>query len=167
MKINANRNAKINVVILTFGVMAIFTNFAFSFFQGSYTDNWWLSLGGFLAIFYLLYRGPSTFKYDSEGEVLNFTTDDAIWAKLFRNFKRHYEFPKRRLHSFKLKRGLFRHRLVIYINSRSGGVKERSMLVSYLSRNQRKTLVNSLRKYSHKGKNGRRKSGSGTEQSGE
>lgn len=161
MKINVDPYGKINSVILTFGIMAILANVVLSFFQGSYTDNWWLSLAGALTILYLIYRGPSEFRYDSEGEVLNFTTNDKIWAKLLRNFNRHYEFPKRRLHGFKIKRGLLRRRLIIQIKSRSGTIKERSMMISYLSPSQSRALYNSLSKYSHKGKHGRRKSGSG------
>ncbi|MCR9153502.1 MAG: hypothetical protein ACPGVV_08440 [Croceimicrobium sp.] len=166
MKINANPNGKINGVILTFALVAILVNFILSFFQGSYTDNWWLGAGGILAIVYLLFRGPSEFKYDSEGEVLNFTSKDLIWGKLIKSFNKHYEFPKRRLHDFKLGGGFLRKRLFIYIKSRSGTIKERSILISYLSRNQKKTLINSLKKYSHKGKHGRRKSGSRGKQSG-
>ncbi len=163
MKINAKSYVKVNMVILTFGLMAILANFILSFFQGSYTDNWYIGLGGIVAILYLIYRGPSEFRYDSEGEVLNFTTNDPIWARFLGSFKKHYEFPKRRLHSYKVKRGLLRRRLIIYINSRSGGIKERSLLISYLSTAQTKTLVNSLKKYSHKGKHDRRKSKSRTE----
>ena len=161
MKINANRHLKVNQFILATGLIAILANFGLSFFQGSFTDGWYLGIGGAILILYLLYRGPSEFRYDSEGEVLNFTTNDKIWSRIIRDFNKHYEFPKRRLHGFKLKRGLFRKRLVIYIKSRSGGIKERSLLVSYLDRAQTKTLVNSLRKYSQKTKDVRRKSESG------
>lgn len=162
MKINANKHEKVNQLILATAIIALLVNFVLSFFQGSFTDEWYLSAAGGALILYLIYRGPSEFRYDSEGEVLNFTTNDNIWAKLFRDFKKHYEFPKRRLHGYKLKRGFFRRRLVIYIKSRSGGIKERSLLISYLSKAQTRTLVNSLRKYSQKNKDGRRKSESGT-----
>lgn len=166
MKINANSNVKINGLILTFALVMILLNFVLSFFQGSYTDNWYLGAGGILAILYLLFRGPSDFRYDSEGEVLNFTSKDIILGKFIKSYNKHYEFPKRRLHDFKLGGGFLRRRLFIYIKSRSGTIKERSILISYLSRNQRKTLINSLNKYSHKGKHGRRKSGSTGKQSG-
>lgn len=161
MKINANKHEKLNQFILATGVIALIANFGLSFFQGSFTDDWYIGTIGGLLILYLIYRGPAEFRYDSEGEVLNFTTNDKVWSKIFRDFKKHYEFPKRRLHGFKLKRGLFRRRLVIYIKSRSGGIKERSLLISYLSKAQTKTLINSLRKYSQKTKDVRRKSESG------
>lgn len=161
MKINANRHVKVNQFLLASGVIAILANFGLSFFQGSITDGWYLGTGGAILIVYLVYRGPSEFRYDSEGEVLNFTTHDKIWARIFRDFNKHYEFPKRRLHGFKVKRGLLRRRLVIYIKSRSGGIKERSLLISYLGKAQTKTLINSLRKYSQKTKDVRRKSESG------
>lgn len=161
MKINANKHVKVNQFILATGFIAIVANIGLSSFQGTVTDGWYLGAGGGLLILYLIYRGPSEFRYDSEGEVLNFTSDDPIWSKVFRDFNKHYEFPKRRLHGYKVKRGLFRRRLVIYIKSRSGGIKERSLLISYLSKAQTKTLINSLRKYSQKTKDVRRKSESG------
>ncbi|WP_421752955.1 hypothetical protein [Croceimicrobium sp.] len=167
MKINSNSYSKINLVILSVALLAILTDFVLSFFQGSFTDSWWLGLGGLLIIILLIYRGPNEFKYDSEGEVLNFTTADALWGRLIRNYNKHYEFPKRRLHGYKMTNILFRRRLIIFIKSRSGGIKERSMLVSYLSGSQVKSLENSLKKYSQRGKNDGRKSGSKSRKSGE
>tara|TARA_B100001115_G_scaffold181092_1_gene174643 strand:- start:613 stop:1122 length:510 start_codon:yes stop_codon:yes gene_type:complete len=167
MKINSNSYSKINLVILSVALLAILTDFVLSFFQGSITDSWWLGLGGLFIILFLFYRGPNEFKYDSEGEVLNFTTTDNLWGRLIRSYNKHYEFPKRRLHSYRFKNVLFRRRLIIFIKSRSGGIKERSMLVSYLNGSQVRSLENSLKKYSHRGKNDGRKSGSKSRESGE
>lgn len=166
MKINSKPYAKLYPIVLTFAIMAIVANLVLSFFQGSLTDNWILGTAGIITLAVLAYRGPSEFKYDSEGEVLNFTSSDPIWGKFIKSFNKHYEFPKRRLSSFKVRRGFLRRRLIIYIKSRSGGIKERSILISHLTRSQRASLVNSLKKYSHKGKHGGRKSGKSSRESG-
>lgn len=166
MKINSKPYAKVYPIVLTFALVAIVANLVLSFFQGSLTDNWYLGTFGILLLLIMVYRGPSEFKYDSEGEVLNFTSADPIWGKLLKNYNKHYEFPKRRLSGYKVKRGLFRKRLFIYIKSRSGGIKERSMLISHLNSSQHSSLVNSLKKYSHKGKNGGRKSGKSAGETG-
>jgi hypothetical protein len=167
MKINSKPYAKLYPIIITFALMAILANLVLSFFQGSLADNWYLGTFGFVVLLFMLYKGPSEFKYDSEGEVLNFTTSDPIWGKIFKDLNKHYEFPKRRLNGYKVRRGLLRKRLLIYINSRSGGIKERSLLISNLTSSQYSSLVNSLNKYSHKGKNGGRKSRRSTRESGE
>jgi hypothetical protein len=165
MKINSKPYAKLYPIVLTFAIMAILANMVLSFFQGSLTDSWYLGTAGIIVLILMVFRGPSEFKYDSEGEVLNFTTTDPIWGKLFKNYNKHYEFPKRRLNGYKIRKGLLRRRLIIFIKSRSGGIKERSMLISHLSSSQLSSLANSLKKYSHKSKNGGRKSGKSSRES--
>jgi hypothetical protein len=105
----------------------------------------------------LIYRGPARFKYDTEGEVMNLSTEDKIWDKLLRSFNKHYEFPKRKLNGYKMNGWFLRRTLTIYINSRSGIVKERSLVVSHLTKSQRKQLNKSLKKYSQTAKHGGRR----------
>jgi hypothetical protein len=159
MKIHEERFTKINLLIFSFSLITILTNVALSFFQGSYTGNWWLAGTGLLLIILLLYRGPVKFKYDTEGEVMNLGTKDEIFGKVLPFFEKHYEFPKRKLKSYKIEGWFLRRRLTIYINSRSGNVKVRTMLISHLSAAQLKSLKTSLNKYSQtvKNKNGGRK----------
>lgn len=159
MKISSDNYTKVNIVILIMSLLAIFTNVLLSFFQGSLSDTWYLGAGGILLQLILIVRGPSRFKYDTEGEVMNFTTEDPIWQGLFTKFKRHYEFPKRRLHAWKITGTFLRRKLTIYIKSRSGGVKERHMYISYLKRSELKKLRGSLNKYARSVKNGRRRKG--------
>ena len=157
MKINADSYSKINLVILTFSLIAILTDTTLSFLQGSYSGNWWLGGLGIVLIALLIYRGPAKFKYDTEGEVMNLSTEDKVWGKLLRSFEKHYEFPKRKFKSYKLEGWFLRRKLTIYINSRSGAVKERSLIVSHLTSDQRKKLTNSLNKYSQIAKHGGRR----------
>jgi len=157
MKIKADSYSNINLVVLTFSIIAILTDVTLSFFQGSYSGNWWLSGIGIAIIIVLIYRGPAKFKYDTEGEVMNLSTEDKIWDSFLRSFKKHYEFPKRKLNSYKMTGWFLRRTLTIYINSRSGAVKERSLVVSHLTRSQRKQLTNSLEKHSQTAKHGGRR----------
>jgi len=157
MKINADSYSNINLVVLTFSLIAILTDITLSFFQGSYSGNWWLGGIGVFLILTLIYRGPARFKYDTEGEVMNLSTEDKIWDKLLRSFNKHYEFPKRKLNGYKMNGWFLRRTLTIYINSRSGIVKERSLVVSHLTKSQRKQLNNSLKKYSQTAKHGGRR----------
>lgn len=157
MKINADSYSNINLVVLIFSIIGILTDVFLSFFQGSYSGNWWLGGTGIALIIILLYRGPSKFKYDTEGEVMNLSTEDKIWDTFIRSFKKYYEFPKRKLNSYRMNGWFLRRTLTIYINSRSGVVKERSMLVSHLTKSQRRQLTNSLKKYSQTAKHGGRR----------
>jgi hypothetical protein len=157
MKINEERFTKINLLIFSFSLIAILTNITLSFFQGTYTGNWWLAGIGVMLILLLLYRGPVKFKYDTEGEVMNLGSQDKIFGRLFSSFDRHYEFQKRKLKSYKIDGWFLRRKLTIYINSRTGNVKVRTLLISHLSTEQVKKLKNSLNKYSQTAKNGGRK----------
>ena len=157
MKINADSYSNINLVVLTFSLIAILTDITLSFLQGSYSGNWWLGGLGILLIAILIYRGPARFKYDTEGEVMNLSTEDKIWGKLLGSFNKHYEFPKRKLSGYRLNGWFLRRTLTIFINSRSGVVKERSLIVSHLTNSQRKQLTHSLKKYSQTVKHGGRR----------
>ncbi|PTM03152.1 MAG: hypothetical protein DA405_11230 [Bacteroidetes bacterium] len=145
------------MVILTFSLIAISIVATLSFFQGAYSGNGWLGGLGLVLISLLIYRGPAKFKYDTEGEVMNLSTEDQIWGKILRSFERQYEFPKRKFKGYKLEGWFLRRKLTIYINSRSGTVKERTLIVSHLTAEQRKKLTNSLNKYSQIAKHGGRR----------
>ena len=58
------------------------------------------------SIIWLIYRyyGHPFFEFDSDGEVLNLTTDEFIIGKIFPFTKKHSEFPKRKLASYKIKK---------------------------------------------------------------
>jgi hypothetical protein len=161
MKINAKTYRKVNALLLALALTAIITEIAFFLLPGTFSTNFILGISGLVIILLQLYRGPVHFKYDTEGEVMNLSSSDPIWGVLLSSFNKHYEFPKRKFHHYKIRRGLGRRKLIIYISSKQGGYKERSMMISYLSSSQFEGLENSLKKYSYGGKNGRRKSGSG------
>jgi hypothetical protein len=156
MKINDERFTKINLLIIAFSFIIFSTNIALSLFKGTYTGNWWLIVTGVLLIIMLLYRGPAKFKYDTEGEVMNLGAQDKVFGRLLPSFDKHYEFPKRKLKSYKIEGWYLRRKLTIYINSRTGNVKVRTLLISHLSNEQLKNLKNSLNKYSKASKKSER-----------
>lgn len=157
MKINADSYSKINLVVLTFAMISILIDTSLSFLQGSYSGNWWLGGSGIILLLITIYRGPSRFKYDTEGEVMNLSTEDNLWGKVFRTYNKHYEFPKRKLKGYRIEGWFLRRKLVIFINSKTGRTKERSLLISYLNASQLKSLRNSLNKYSQQAKHGGRR----------
>ncbi len=157
MKINDSSAAKLNSVLFALGILALLIYLFLALMKGAQYDLWWFGASGLLILLYLLYRGPVTFKYDSEGEVMNFLTSDPIWSPLIRSFNKRYEFPKRKLYNYKIINWPLRRRLVIYISSKHGGYKKRSVLISYVKRNELSKLKNSLAKNSQAEKDGRRR----------
>lgn len=157
MKINDKSSAKVNSVIFALGLLAILIYIALVILKGAHREMWWFGAGGLALLLYLVYRGPVHFKYDSEGEVMNLFTLDPIWSPLIRSFNRRYEFPKRKLYKYKIVSWPLRRKLIIYISSKHGGYKKRSLLLSYLKSSDLKKLKNSLAKNSQEEKDGRRK----------
>lgn len=157
MKINDTSHSKVNSVLFALGILALLIYLVLSLLKGAYRELWWFGASGLGLLFYLVYRGPVKFMYDSEGEVMNFLTSDPIWSPLLKSFNKRYEFPKRKLYDYQLKQWPGRRKLVIYISSRHGGYKKRSLLISYLNSNELRKLKNSLAKNSQAEKDGRRR----------
>ncbi len=157
MKINDRTQSKLNSVLFVLGLLAIFIYIGLSLLKGAYRELWWFGASGLAILVYLVYRGPVHFMYDSEGEVMNLITSDPIWSPLIRSFNKRYEFPKRKLYKYKISRWPLRRKLTIYISSRTGGYKRRSLLISYVKGADLAKLKNSLAKNSQAEKNGRRK----------
>ena len=109
----------------------------------------------------LLSRGHPQFEYDSDGEVLNITTENPFFRWLGGNkWRNHVEFPKRKLASYEMPGNFFKRKLIINIKSKEGYLKKRVFSISYLKKKDVKDLRHSLNKvlYNNKSKNG---SGSG------
>lgn len=157
MKINDRTQSKLNSVLFALGLLAIFIYFALSLLKGAQFELWWFGASGLFLLIYLIYRGPVHFMYDSEGEVMNLITSDPIWSPLIRSFNKRYEFPKRKLYRYEIVNWPLRRRLIIYISSKHGGYKKRSVLISYVKGSDLSKLKNSLAKNSQAEKDGRRK----------
>lgn len=157
MKINDKSQAKINSVLFVLGLLSIFIYLGLALLKGAHKELWWFGAIGVVLFIYLIYRGPVHFMYDSEGEVMNLFTLDPIWSPLIRSFNKRYEFPKRKLYRYEISSWPLRRKLTVYISSKHGGYKKRSLLISYVSGSELSKLKNSLAKNSQAEKNGRRK----------
>jgi hypothetical protein len=157
MRINSGSSLRGNVLIFILCVVAIGLDYLLASVKDGLLVRYALAIPGFIGIVILFYRGPTVFKYDTDGEVMNLTNEDPLLTIFYPGFKRHYEFPKRKLKGFKIKRHFLRRKLVIYIDSKNGRVKVRKLFVSYLNDSDFKNLRSSLNKYSSDNNNGRRR----------
>lgn len=108
----------------------------------------------------LLLRGHPKFEYDSDGEVLNITTESPFFKWLGgKKWRNHVEFPKRKLASFEMPGNFFKRKLIIHIKSKEGYLKKRVFTISYLKSKDVKDLRHSLNKVLH---NNKSKNGSGS-----
>lgn len=152
MRIN---NKRINVYIeafytllligLIFSILLIFVPIAA-------VTQWvepYLLTGFFCAIIYLFYKiGHQNVEYSSDGEIINIKTQDAFWVKYFPKTRRLVDFPKSKLVSFKIKNGLLKKKLELYVTSRraQSGYMKLSFNITYLNKNEISDLKRSLRK---------------------
>lgn len=98
------------------------------------------------------FRGHPRFEYDSDGEVLNITTEDPNFKWLGALGINHVEFPKRKLQSFRIARHFIKRTLKIQIKSKEGFTRKRSFDISFLSKQEVKDLKHSLNKVIHQNK---------------
>ena len=97
-----------------------------------------------LIILFLIYRGLPAFKYDSDGEVLNFTASEPYFSWMGKMTSKHFEFPKRKLKDFSLKSYPLRRVLSVTIDSKEGAMVKQKIMVSYLSAKEARDLKRSL-----------------------
>lgn len=144
MRINSNRAYKILNLIYILCAFSIVFDFLILNIDGSWRGIYKTSPYAIAILLFLIYRGLPVFNYDSDGEVLNFTAKEPNLG-IFGNLAvTHFEFPKRKLHSFRINRYPLRRVLVVKIASKSGTFKKQSMAISYLNRRELKDLKRSL-----------------------
>ncbi len=147
MRINSGKGAKVLLFFYLICILSLLFDFVILNVDGSLSGLTKISPIAMVILAFIWYRGLPEFKYDSDGEVLNFTTQDPNLIKISnRLFYQHSEFPKRKLRSFSINTLPFRRTLTIAVNSKDGGAKKEKFSVSYLSRKERKDLVHSLNK---------------------
>ncbi len=95
-----------------------------------------------LALF-LIYRGNPVFRYDSDGEVLILESKEPMIGHIFRSNKL-YEFPKRKLMGYRLRKLPFRKVVTLKVSSKEAKYKTLKMDISYLSRSEVRDLARSL-----------------------
>jgi|GEM_PF-2529904 len=107
------------------------------------------------SIVWLIYRyyGHPFFEFDSDGEVLNLTTDEFIMGKIFPSTKKHSEFPKRKLASYKIKKKKLKKTLVLTLHSKKSNTSYSKLKfnITYLNNNKlrglKKVLDKTLKEY--------------------
>lgn len=100
------------------------------------------------SIVWLIYRyyGSPFFEFDSDGEVLNLTTDEFIMGKIFPSTKKHSEFPKRKLAHYKIKKKFLKKTLILTLYSKKG-IESYSKLkfnITYLNKHKLRCLEKAL-----------------------
>jgi hypothetical protein len=160
MRLNTKRGKSILKGIYLICLVILLFDILVLNIEGSWGSITKLSPFAGLLLLFVVYRGLPQFIYDSDGEVLNFTTREPTLSFLGRRFHKHIEFPKRKLRDYRLKRLPFKRKLIIYINSKDSNVVKQSMSISYLSSRELRDLQRSLDKVlvtNRKRKNGRGK----------
>lgn len=144
MRINSNTGYKFLNLIYILCAFSIVFDFLILNIDGSWRGIYKTSPFAIGILLFLIYRGLPVFNYDSDGEVLNFTAKEPNLGFLGKLATTHFEFPKRKLHSFRFNNYPFRKVLVVKIASKSGGPKKQVIAISYLKRRDLKDLKKSL-----------------------
>ena len=144
MRINSNRTDKILRFIYILSAFSIVFDLIIFNIDGSWRGIYKTSPAAIGVLVVLIYRGLPQFSYDSDGEVLNFTAREPNLAVLGSLVVTHFEFPKRKLAGYRIKRYPFRRVLVVTIKSKGGGKKKQRISISYLSRRELRDLKRSL-----------------------
>jgi len=159
MRINSYRGARVRHALLALCLLVFIFDIVILNIEGSWGSFYKLSPAALAILLLLLYRGQPQFKYDSDGEVLNFTTQDPLFGSRLNRFRKHLEFPKHRLSDFKIARLPLKTLLILYVKRKDGSILKQKLSISYISRPERKNLRLSLKKvvdYNLKMDNGRR-----------
>lgn len=106
--------------------------------------------------------GFPKFLYDSDSEVLQITSENPFYKMIgIKKWFRHVEFPKRKMHSFKIKENFFRKRLFIYVRSKEGYLLKQTFAITFVKKKKIKYLKTSLSRVVKDNKENN-ESGSGT-----
>lgn len=144
MRINSDRSYKFLGLVYLLCLFAVLFDVLVINIEGSLGSLSKVTPIAVVITIFLIYRGLPVFQYDSDGEVLNFTGKEPNLQWLGKLFVSHFEFPKRKLSAYKVKKYPLRRKLVVYINSKDGHRKKQSVTISYLSKREVRDLTRSL-----------------------
>lgn len=144
MRINSNRAYRVLNFVYILCAFSIVFDFIVLNIDGSWRGIYKTSPYAIGTLLFIIYRGLPVFNYDSDGEVLNFTAKEPNLSMLGKLAVTHFEFPKRKLASFRIKSYPFRRVLTVRIHSKHGGPKKQKVAISYLSKRELKDLKRSL-----------------------
>jgi len=165
MRLKTTRSFRVLGFIYIISLICVILDVVILNIDGTFNSVIGLSLVPIAISLFLIFLGHPKMEYDSDGEVLNITTEDPnfkwMGGKLWHT---HVEFPKRKLANFKMTQRLLKRQLIIQIKSKEGHLKKRVFSISFLSRKQRRELKYSLNKVmsrnakNYESRNKRRKS---------
>lgn len=144
MRLNNNKRYLIFKYVYLFLLLVVGFDFLFYNIEGSYGTYGFVATPGVIAVVILLmYRGNPIFRYDSDGEVLILDSKEPILGRFLRSNKL-YEFPKRKLLSYRIKSWPFRRTLYLKVSSKESKFKMLKVTISYLTRSEVRDLARSL-----------------------
>jgi hypothetical protein len=144
MRLNSARASRVLRFIYLLCLFIIIFDIIVLNIDGSWGGLTKLSPFAILVILVLIYRGLPQFVYDSDGEVLNFTTREPSLTFLGSRFIKHIEFPKRKLDRYKVSSYPLRRRLTLYIRSKENHLVRQTISISYLNKKELRDLKRSL-----------------------
>ena len=151
MRINNRRIKPIIKFIYTLILLGLLASVLFSVLEINFLKI--IPIWGFavlaIAILLIIYlRGDQLFEYDSDGEALNFRTQDAFWGDVFPNTKKSSEFPKEKLVNYQITGFFLRRTLCLTIKSKrsQSGFSKLKYNITYLNSQERRDLRKSLKK---------------------
>ena len=135
------------VLLILLGLTAF--DFALSLLPGSLSDvfaHHELAIISGALIIILAFLRFSFFSFEDEYEIIHIDTKSLVFAFLESPRHKHYEFAKIILADYEIRKGLFKHELVLTVNSSTGDKKLRHFDLFFLSQNKRDYVENSLQK---------------------
>lgn len=144
MRLNTQISGKVLGFVYLLCIFAVLFDIIMLNIEGSWSSVTKLSPFALIVLLFIKYRGLPQFIYDSDGEVLNFTTRDPNLIFFGTRFNHHVEFPKRKLLRYKILTWPLKRKLTLYVKSKEGGPKKISISISYLRRSELRDLKKSL-----------------------
>lgn len=155
MRIKNKRVKVLYSVLFILVIILLFLNLIDDNITGTFRrsiSNNFLLISFLILVFVIYWKGYPFFEYDSDGEVITIRSSDPVIISRFSGNAFHIEFPKRKLISFSIKKGILRKKLQIKIKSKHR-IINRDFSISYLNRKELFDLEKSLNKVITKNSN--------------
>ena len=151
MRINNRKIKPIIKFIYTLILLGLLASVLFSIVEINFLKTipiWGVVVIALTILLIIYLRGDQLFEYDSDGEALNFRTQDAFWGDIFPKTKKSSEFPKEKLVSFQITGFFLKRTLCLTIKSKrsQSGFSKLKYNITYLNSQERRDLKRSLKK---------------------
>lgn len=135
--------------VLAIFVTLLLADIALSQIQGSisqYFENHWLALVSGVAIAALAFSRINYFSYEDDYEIIHIRSQSLIFGRFSDPAQTRYEFPKRTITDFKLKKGFLQSKLTINLATQHGTKRIRKFDVSFVPVKKMSEVLDSLGK---------------------